>query len=70
MKNTLDKYIMFLENGKITIQEAEYIEDGWYIEIINEEITLFEIPLGGGIERKIGIYKSIIEAIKKTKLLT
>jgi len=39
---------MFLKDGKITIQEAEYIEDGFYIEVVGKEITLYEIPYGGG----------------------
>ena len=48
----MDKYTLFLKDGKITIQEAEYIEDGFYIEVVGKEITLYEIPYGGGKEQK------------------
>ena len=44
----MDKYTMYLEDGKITIQEAAYLEDGCYIEVVGKEITLYEIPLYGG----------------------
>ena len=66
----MDKYTMFLKDGKITIQEADYIEDGCYIEIVGKRITLFEIPYGGGQEQKIGNYDTILEAIDYSKTLT
>lgn len=66
----MDKYIMRLRDGKITIQRAEYIEDGCYIEIVGNEITLYEIPYGGGEEQKIDNYKTLIEAIDASKELT
>ena len=66
----MDKYTMFLEDGKITIQEAEYIEDGYYIEVMGKEITLYEIPLYGGEEREVGKFETILEAIDHIKTLT
>jgi len=66
----MDKYTMFLKDGKITIQEAEYIEDGFYIEVVGKEITLYEIPYGSGKEQKIANYDTILEAIEYSKLLT
>ena len=66
----MDKYTMFLKDGKITIQEAEYIEDGCYIEVVGKQITLYEIPYGGGQEQKIGNYETILEAIEYCKKLT
>ena len=66
----MEKYTMFIKDGKITIQEAEYIEDGFYIEVVGKEITLYEIPYGGGEEQKIGNYDTILEAIEYSKTLT
>jgi len=65
----MDKYIIIINGGKITIQEAEYIEDGFYIEVIGKEITLYEIPLYGGQEQEIGKYETIIKAINYSKTL-
>lgn len=66
----MDKCMMFIKDGKITIQEAEYIEDGCYIEIIGKKITLYQIPYGGGKEQKIDNYDTILEAIDFSKTLT
>jgi len=66
----MDKYIMFVKDGKITIQEADYIEDGWYVEVIGGRITLYEIPLHGGKERTIGTYNTILDAINTGNALT
>ncbi len=66
-----EKWIMFIkEDGKIIIQEAEYIEDGFYIEIDGAEITLFEIPQFGGEVSEIGKFTTIIDAINFSKTLT
>ena len=63
--NTLLATGVFIMRGnKITFQRAEYIEDGWYVEMIDEEITLWEIPYGGGEPMKIGGYWDLISAIK------
>jgi hypothetical protein len=66
----MDKYTMFLKDGKITIKRAETYEDGCYIEVIGKEITLYEIPLYGGEEQEIGKYETILEAIEHSKTLT
>ena len=66
----MDKYVMLVEPDKITIQEAEYIEDGWYIELVKNVITLYEIPLFGGKESIIGVYHTIQSAIDKGNSLT
>jgi len=66
----MEKYTMYLKGNKIQIQEADYIEDGCYIEIINDKITLYEIPLYGGEPRTVGIFKTIIEAINFSKTMT
>ena len=62
--------IVHIQDGKITIQEANYIEDGCYIEIVGKIITLFEIPMGGGTPIKIGEFETLIEAINKSESLT
>ncbi len=66
----MDKYIMFQEGEKITIQESEYIEDGCYIEVISREIILYEIPSGGGQEQKVGRFDTVLDAINYSKKLT
>ena len=65
----MEKYIMIVNGGKITIQRADYIEDGAYIEIVGTEITLYEIPQFGGEPYKIGNFTTIIEAIEHSKTL-
>lgn len=67
MKQKLTTYI---DGDIVTIQRADYIEDGWYIEVINKEITLWEIPYGGGEPYKIDTYESIQEAVKAGEALT
>ena len=66
----MDKLTAYIKEDKIIIQEADYIEDGWYIEIDDTIITLFEIPLGGGEESVVGCYGTLIEAITKGRELT
>ena len=66
----MKKYTMFVEGDNILIQEADYIEDGWYVKIEEDKITLFEIPLYGGEERKIKEHKSIVNAISHSESLT
>jgi len=64
------KLTTYIKGNEIIIQRADYIEDGWFIEIIDSTITLYEIPLFGGKESKIGIYNTIIEAINAGDSLT
>ena len=66
----MDKYIMMIENDKVTIQSFEYIEDGFFIEIKGSVISLFEIPQFGGEVQTIGNFKTVIEAINAGKALT
>lgn len=66
----MEKYTMFLKDDKITIQEADYIEDGCYIEIAGSEITLYEIPHGGGEPITVCSFNTVIEAIKHINTLT
>jgi len=35
--------VFFDGNNSVRIQSANYIEDGWYIDIIGNEITLWEM---------------------------
>lgn len=62
--------VVFIQGNKITIQSAPYIEDGCYIEIIHNEITLWEIPYGGGEPIRIGGYNTLLGAIEKANSLT
>lgn len=66
----MDKYVVLIKDGVITIQAAEYIEDGWYIEIINDEITLYEIPQFGGVPIKIDRFNTLLGAIQAANNLT
>lgn len=52
------------ENEKIIIQRSNYIEDGWFIVSNKEEteFSVFEIPLFGGEEDLIDIFKTIEKA--------
>jgi len=59
----------FIEGNKIKIQPAPYIEDGWYIEIIGTNITVYEIPLFGGDPIEIGDYLTLMDAIKVAESL-
>jgi hypothetical protein len=45
------------------MQVKEYIEDGWFIEIDQDHIALYEIPLGGGESHLIGEFKTLPEAV-------
>ena len=64
------KLTTYINGDIVTIQRADYIEHGWYIEINGKEITLYEIPYGGGKPCKINKYESISEAIKAGEALT
>ena len=56
--------VFIIQGNKITFQRAAYIEDGWYVEQIDEDIVLWEIPCGGGEPMRIGGYYDLISAIK------
>lgn len=50
-------------SDRVVIQRAKYIEDGWYVEIIGSEITLWEIPYGGGEPIEIDKFLTVAGAI-------
>ena len=56
--------VFIVQGNKITFQRAEYSEDGWYVEMIEDDITLWEIPYNGGEPLKISGYHDLISAIK------
>lgn len=56
--------VFIIQGNKITFQRANYIEDGWYVEQIDDDISLWEIPYGGGEPMRIGGYYDLISAIK------
>ena len=58
------------EDGRLTVQKHEYIEDGWFIEIDKEYIALHEIPEGGGEPAFIAEFKTLPEAIDAALNLT
>ena len=57
------------ESGIMTIQRAEYIEDGWYVEI-GEKFNVFEIPQYGGDPQHIAEYDNIKDAMDLALSLT
>ena len=62
--------VLFDGNNSVRIQLANYIEDGWYVDIIGNEITLWEIPFGGGEPIKIGDFLTVAGAIHAAGRLT
>ena len=56
--------VFIIQGNEITFQRDKYIEDGWYVEQIGKNITLWEIPQGGGEPMRIGSYCDLISAIK------
>jgi hypothetical protein len=54
----------YTRGESIIFQHAEYIEDGWYIELTDGVFVVREIPMGGGDEIIIGSCKSFNEALK------
>lgn len=66
----MEKYVLLVKDGKVIIQKSEYIEDGWYIEVLDERIILWEIPQFGGEPYIIDEFSTIIQAIQKGESLT
>lgn len=62
--------VLFDGNNSVRIQSANYIEDGWYIDIIGNEITLYEIPYGGGEPIKVGDFLTVAGAIHAAGRIT
>lgn len=65
-----ETYYLHIQNGIIVIQEAKYLEHGWFVYIEKNIIELKEIPYGGGQEIHVGTFCSIEEAITAGKALT
>lgn len=67
----MDKlFAIYDSDGILTIQRAEYIEDGWYIKNICDSWILFEIPQYGGEAQFIDNYPDFHTAYKAAKELT
>ena len=66
------KLFSFYADGTLTVQTAEYIEDGWYITHDSGATSwnLYEIPLHGGTANLVGSYPNIGEAIGNALELT
>ena len=62
--------VVLFDGDKIIIQESNYIEHGWYIEIIHNEITLWEVPYGGGEPIRINGFLTVAGAIHAASRLT
>ena len=59
----------YTEDGTLILQEAAYIEDGWYIEMKNNVWSVYEIPFAAD-ARFIEKFDSLEEALEETKKLT
>ncbi len=66
----MNEYILIVNDGKIIIQKSEYIEDGWFIHVLDERIILYEIPQFGGEPYIVDEFSTIIQAIQKGESLT
>ena len=67
----MKKYTVYIhDDNKIQLQRADYIEDGWYIDIIGGKFLLYDITQYGGNEEFIEVYDSLISAIEKAESLT
>ena len=56
-------YVHRCEDGRMTMQEHEYIEGGWAIEIDGAYIALHEIPEGGGEPHLINTFDTLTDAV-------
>lgn len=66
----MKKYTLYEDNGVITIQKTDYIEDGGYLEIKENNIVLMEIPQYGGEPQIINQFKNLHYALKELEALT
>lgn len=66
----MEKGVFYKKGNTFILQEAEYIEDGFYIEIKGNEFILFEIPLGGGEPIEIDTFYDLSYAIDYKNTLT
>lgn len=66
----MEQLTLLVKGDKIIIQDAPYIEHGWFIEVIHNEITLYEIPYGGGEPIRIDGFLTLAGAIHAASRLT
>ncbi len=66
----IERLSAFIEDGKITIQPSDYIEDGWYVVIDGMHSDLYEIPRGGGNASLVKRFYKTMDAIIAGKALT
>jgi hypothetical protein len=65
------KMTAYIEDGVLTLQRADYIEDGIYItKADGEGWKVFEIPQYGGDEYLVGEYPSLQMALDEAAKLT
>ncbi|MNQ55077.1 hypothetical protein D3C85_691590 [compost metagenome] len=63
-----ERFIAYYTDGVLTIQEADYVEDGWLIKTgANGKFEVWLIPQYGGEEAHIETFESFHEALKFTK---
>ena len=53
----------------VILQEATYIEGGWYLKIIPTQIQLWEIPQYGGEETLVCTFQDLSVAVKYARNL-
>ncbi len=61
-------FYAYYNQGELSLQKEEYIEDGWYIQSYQGAWQLWVIPEYGGEEYCHGIYNSIEEVINAAVL--
>jgi len=64
------KFAADYKKGILTIQSADYIEDGWYIQYVNQLWYVYEIPQHGGAADLIAHFGSFDLAYMCAKSLT
>lgn len=57
-------------DGVLIIQEAAYIEDGYFIVVSGADIIIYEIPPFGGEPIKISKHNTLTSAIESYNYLT
>lgn len=65
----IESGVFIVTGDTICFQRASYIEDGWLIEMFDEYIKLFEIPMGGGGQILIGQYDNLFDALRAASQL-
>lgn len=68
--NNMEKLVLYINGNKIQVQQADYIEDGWFVVVTGNKNQLYEIPQGGGEAIYIKEYETLLEAIRYGESLT